>query len=314
MSCHPALPGYHAGITETLMRAMRQIGISTSISSRGTLREHLVHPKDKIEKLDVNGVVYFHQCAGANNNPCDDTYVGESVRSATARNAEHMSTAQSAPGVYKSAIMQHAADATHHFRTKDVKILSRESGWHERGIRESIFIRGLSPSLNRNDGRHILPHCYDTIINKFTKKPPPPETHQSSEPLLSTAKRAPGRPRVATATRQQETTLAKTLPAPTHNSQQINPTNPGSGANLIILDQSSSSHSLFLLFFITLLTPYCISVFLVTLPDEEFWNKLENSRLSSLPFSMLYDKSNKSNMSLLQRSNLHHKIFSKPVF
>ena len=35
--------------------------------------------------------------------------------------------------------MQHAADAQHHFRTEDIKILSRESGWHERGIKESIY-------------------------------------------------------------------------------------------------------------------------------------------------------------------------------
>ena len=76
--------------------------------------------------------------------------VGESAGSTTARNAQHFSTAQSTPGMFKSAIMQHAADASHHFRTSDIKVLSREAGWHERGIRESIYICGLSLSLNRN--------------------------------------------------------------------------------------------------------------------------------------------------------------------
>ena len=50
-----------------------------------------------------------------------------------------------------------AADAQHHFRKSDITIPSRESGWYERGIKESIYIRALSPSLNRNEGRHDLP-------------------------------------------------------------------------------------------------------------------------------------------------------------
>ena len=44
----------------------KQIGVSTTVKSRGSLREHLVHPKDKIEKLDLNGVIYYHACAGIN--------------------------------------------------------------------------------------------------------------------------------------------------------------------------------------------------------------------------------------------------------
>ena len=174
----------------------------------------MVKPKDKLDNLEVNGVIYYHACAGKNNTQCDGSYVGESARSATARNAEHFSTAQSAPGLFKSAIMQHAADASHHFRTSDIKVLSREAGWHERGIRESIYIRGLSPSLNRNEGRHSLPHCYDSLIKKSIKKLEPPETHQPSETLLSTAKRAPGRPRLQPTTEMNnKVTSAKTIVA-----------------------------------------------------------------------------------------------------
>ena len=151
--------------------------------------------KDKIEKLNINGVIYYHGCAGKNGTPCQEDYVGESARSATTRNSEHFSTSQSAPGVYKSAIMQHAADANHHFRSTDLQVLSRESGWHERGIRESMYIRALSPTLNRNEGRHNLPHCYDSLIKKVIKKPGPPDPHRANETLLNTTKRPPGRPR-----------------------------------------------------------------------------------------------------------------------
>ena len=212
---------YHQGVTEPLIRHLRKIGISTSIQSRGTLREHLVHPKDKLERLEINGVVYYHGCAGHNGNPCPENYVGESGRSAIARNSEHFSTAQTAPGVYKSAIMQHAADAQHHFRSEDIQILSRETDWHKRGTREAMAIRAISPSLNRNEGRHDLPHCYDSLLRKAVRKPNPPTPHSPTEPLLNTEKRGPGRPRTrpsvtdeTTAVKQIEQTIASNS---THN-------------------------------------------------------------------------------------------------
>ena len=133
------------------------------------------------------------------------------------RNSEHFSTSQSAPGLYKSAIMQHAADANHHFRVDDLQILTRESDWHKRGIRESIYIRALSPSLNRNEGRHDLPHCYDSLLKETIKRPKPPETHQTSEPRLCTAKRPPGRPRTA---KNQEDTTAKTISSPISSQEE----------------------------------------------------------------------------------------------
>ena len=131
------------------------------------------------------------------------------------RGMPSISTSQSAPGIYKSAIMQHAADSQHHFRSEDIKVLSRESGWHERGIRESIFIRALSPSLNRNEGRHALPHCYDPLIRKAIKKPERPKTHDPTEPRLNTEKRGPGRPRIISATTSEETN-PKSLLQPRH--------------------------------------------------------------------------------------------------
>ena len=135
---------YHADTTEPLIRSLQQIGISASVRSRGTLREHLVKPKDKIEQLDINGVIYYHACAGADNTACTDDYVGESARAASARNVEHFSTSQSAPGLYKSAIMQHAADANHCFRTGDIQILSRIRLARKRDQREHLHPGPLS--------------------------------------------------------------------------------------------------------------------------------------------------------------------------
>ena len=232
---------YHSGITEPLARILRQKGISTSINSRGTLREHLVHPKDKIEALDINGVVYFHGCAGHNGNPCEDCYVGESGRAAAQRNTEHFSTAQSAPGLYKSAIMQHAADNQHHFRTEDIKILSKEERYFERGVRESVAIRAIAPSLNRNEGRHQLSHRYDTIVRNTIKKPEPPEPHDPSEPLLNTARRPPGRPRAQPSVTEEQT-AAKTIAPSNHQSSTTIDDNQTTAKTIAPTNQRSNHH------------------------------------------------------------------------
>ena len=90
--------------------------------------------------------------------------------------------------------MQHAADHHHHFRQEDFSILAREPNYYARGIREAIHIRALSPSINREDARHQLPHNYDTIIQASAKKPPQPRTHQDNETRLHTTPRGRGRP------------------------------------------------------------------------------------------------------------------------
>ena len=101
-------------------------------------------------------------------------------------------------------------------RSSDIKILARESDWHDRGTREGIYIRAIQPSLNRNEGRHELPHCYDTLIRNAIKKPDPPATHTPNEPRLQTERRAPGRPRTQPpGSDNQSQTSAKEFSSPT---------------------------------------------------------------------------------------------------
>ena len=153
-----------------------------------------MHPKDKLDKLETAGIVYAIGCAAADGNSCPAEYVGESERTPSERGKEHFSTAKQPTGVFKSAIMQHAADHNHHFRLEDFSILAREPNYHARGIREAYHIRALSPTINREDARHSLPHNYDTIIRANSKKPPRPRTHQPDEPRLHTIPRGRGRP------------------------------------------------------------------------------------------------------------------------
>ena len=72
---------------------LRKNGISTSIRSRGSIREQLVKPKDKLPPTEKTGVIYTGACAGANGTSCTGRYVGETARTLSARIDEHFSTA-----------------------------------------------------------------------------------------------------------------------------------------------------------------------------------------------------------------------------
>ena len=217
---------YYSGTTEPLTRIMRRAGISAQVRSRGTLRETLVKSKDKIKSAQKTGVVYFSPCAGADGQPCETkaAYVGKTGRQGRQRFKEHSSTAKLYNGEYKSAIMQHAVETGHSFREDDLVILDSDDNWRSRGIRESIYIRALNPSLNRRSERNdrfTLPATYDSIIKGTIKKPLAPLPHQASERKTFTGDRRPGRQRrttetslTATTTTTTTTTTAKTVIAP----------------------------------------------------------------------------------------------------
>ena len=190
---HPAL---YSGVTEPLSKALNAKGISSAIKSRGSLRETFVKPKDKLPKEQSVGVIYHIPCAGAISTACPGTYVGETEKNANARFQEHTSTATNALGKFKSAMLQHARENNHHFRKEDVSILDREENWVKLGIKEAIYIKALSPSINIDPGRHSLSSHFDNTIRGHIRAPPAPLPHNAnSEPLINTTRRGQGRPR-----------------------------------------------------------------------------------------------------------------------
>ena len=93
-------------------------------------------------------------------------------------------------------MLQHARENGHHFRKEDVTILGSEQDWVRRGIKEALFIKTLTPSINIDPGRHHLSDHFDPILKSIMESPPPPTPHDpNNEQLINTAPRKPGRPK-----------------------------------------------------------------------------------------------------------------------
>ena len=142
---------YVGPMTEAIARNIRRAGVTTHIRPFNTIRGRLVHPKDKLDRLDQAGVVYRIAC-----NDCDATYVGETERKLNTRFKEHHRSS--------SPVGQHMEDRRHSVDETSVSVLHKESDWYRRGVAEAIFVQQESPSLNRGRERHILPAIYNELL------------------------------------------------------------------------------------------------------------------------------------------------------
>ena len=116
-----------------------------------SIRNALVHPKDKAPKLDKSGVIYNISCSD-----CECHYVGETERALRKRAKEHQRDS--------SPVGHHMRTRGHCFSEENIKILDTESDWFRRGVREAVYINITQPQLNRDRGRHLLPPIYRTLL------------------------------------------------------------------------------------------------------------------------------------------------------
>ena len=166
---------YVKGVSERAGRIFRKYGVRTAMKPVKTLRQVLVHPKDKRERDTINECVYEIPCAG-----CEKKYIGETGRAFGTRLKEHQKDCESIPPerrftraekkealqtFHKSAVTDHQARYNHIIDWNEAKIIDRESERRARQVREAIWIRRKSKEcMNRDDGAYILSHTYDSII------------------------------------------------------------------------------------------------------------------------------------------------------
>ena len=120
-----------------------------------TIKELLVHPKDRDNILQKSGVIYRYKCGRVD---CEEEYIGKSGRTLSERFREHMR----AP----SPIHDHFNMTGHEVSLDNFSIVGREDLSIARTIKEAVLIRVNDPSLNRNIGKYQLPHILDEVLVK----------------------------------------------------------------------------------------------------------------------------------------------------
>ena len=140
-------------MTDAVARVIRKTGVGVHLRPFNTIRGHLVHPKDKIDKEEQAGVVYKINCGS-----CEASYVGETERRLKKRITEHHRES--------SPVGHHERYNKHSFDQSDVSILHCESDSFKRVVAEAIHIEEEQPTLNRGRERHTLPAIYGEILSK----------------------------------------------------------------------------------------------------------------------------------------------------
>ena len=189
---------YVKGTTETLSRVFRKYNIQTAMKPHLSIKNILVHPKDKIEDACKCGVVYEIPCLN-----CTDTYIGETGRPLNVRIKEHREDVeknaafigtrqrrkQSVSEFNKSAVTDHVNVKNHVIDWENIRVKDCESNYKKRVIKEAITIRKTPSNMNRDQGNFILSHAYDRLlaIDGGTTTPPLPCTtrHLSAHPSHS---------------------------------------------------------------------------------------------------------------------------------
>ena len=121
-------------------------------TSGKTLKDEMV-PKDKDHITKKSGIIYRFKCDRLE---CEEEYIGETSRTFGERYKEHLK----AP----SPIYDHSNITGHTTSIENFSIVGREEQNLSRLIKELMFIRVNSPSLNKNIGKYHLPHLWDEVL------------------------------------------------------------------------------------------------------------------------------------------------------
>ena len=145
-----------------------------------TLRNMLVHPKDKRNSKQTAEAIYEIPCKY-----CPKTFIGETGRLFKTRLSEHRIETEKVSAksytraqrksftskIHKSAIAKHAASSIHVIGWDEAKIIDQEADKTTRWLKESIRIssRG-NKTMNKDEGAYRLDRVYDQIITKRQPK------------------------------------------------------------------------------------------------------------------------------------------------
>ena len=145
---------YIQGIGESCKNICRKHGVDMYFKGGNTMKDLLVHPKNRDTILQKSGVIYRFRYGRVN---CEEECFWESGRTFAERFREHM---KGPSPVYDYHI------TGHEMSLDNFSIVGREDQNIARTIKETILIRVNDLSLNRNIGKYQLPHIWDEVLVK----------------------------------------------------------------------------------------------------------------------------------------------------
>ena len=160
-------------ISEAAGRIFNKYNIQTAMKPHSTIKDVLVHPKDKIELMKTSGVVYSVPCKD-----CNGVYIGQTGRPLGNRISEHKKEVEEIQAsirtrqdrkeqentMFKSAITDHAIHKHHTIDWQGICVKDKENNTARRIIKESIHISTQTSSINRDSGGYKLPSVYKQVL------------------------------------------------------------------------------------------------------------------------------------------------------
>ena len=154
---------YFPGLSESFKQLFKYTHIQVCFKGQNTIKSMLMHHKDKINPSLKKDVVYQWSCTDP---ACKSSYIGETCRSLGERVKKHSKEGTN------SAIYQHCITKGHPLPKVDqFKVIDQEKSQITREAKEAIHIRKSDPELNRNVGKMVIPHVFDSILGVKPRNP-----------------------------------------------------------------------------------------------------------------------------------------------
>ena len=148
-----------------------------------TIKNIVVHPKDKRDPLQTAEAVYRIDC-----DSCSKSYIGETGRLFKTRFNEHKNetdkisartftrakkkASTSGDEVFKSAVAEHVAHTNHVIGWDKARIIDLEANETVRWLKESIWVRRRGNSvMNKDEGNYKLQQIYDQLLIAKDRQP-----------------------------------------------------------------------------------------------------------------------------------------------
>ena len=171
---------YVNGVTEKVSRVMKSYNVAAASKPHTTLRNLLVHPKDKRDDHNTTEALYSLPCMN-----CNLEYIGETGRKFGTRLNEHRtevekvsksvitraSRKESLSTVHKSAVTDHVVEQNHVIGWDRARVIGTEQNRYKRWVKEAIEIRKRrGATMNRDEGQYFLSHVYDELLLEKSPK------------------------------------------------------------------------------------------------------------------------------------------------